>query len=302
MAAHFPGDLSQMTSKHNKLTVGDLRREIVRRLDRAMADVSRTASPEDKSIHAVRRACKRIRAHLDLFSRFDQANSRRCSRLVRDAARQLSPYRDSQIIPVAIGHVVSSVHPPADVSNLLVAMNVVKTLDDVSAGDCQQTADPLAKILFKVRNKLKKARRIIKSVDSFDKTRLAATALHESYAAGRKFVAINRQTRSAAAFHELRKAVKKHLYQCQFMAPLNKRQLKRRIKSLRELGEQLGSAQDIAVLDQAVANSDTLESDARTICRKACQKAAANLQSASISLACELYFESASEFIRGLDR
>ena len=284
--------------KKCKLAVGDLRDSIVSRIDRALKAVQQTTLPQDESIHDTRRQCKRIRAYLDLFAVFDKSLAKKASRHVRDAARQLSPYRDCQIIPQAIDRVGSRIQAQSATVDLIEIMRSVTPIEAPSVDRLDRTCQPLEKTLLKVAKQLQKARRLIKSMTDYDKFLLDVDALRRSYASGRDLIQTARREAAPEAFHNLRKAVKMHLYQCQFLTPLSKCKLQPRIKAVRDLGELLGSAQDIMVLQNAIASS--LDSDIHAECEKVCCVVAAELQSSSLAEGCVLYFDSPDDFIREL--
>ncbi len=287
-------------SKVRKLTVGDLRKEIVRRLDCALENVRNTESCDDATIHDARRNCKRIRAFLELFADFDKSIAKKASRHVRDAARELSPFRDRQIIPEAIQRVGSRLKSRSESFDFDTVMKSLTLIESPSRGT-ESPKCPINIALTDATKQLKKAKTLVKSSKDFDRIRLQPAALRRSYEVCRKHTAIPRHTRTSESFHNLRKAVKTHLDQCQFIAPLSKSRLKPRIKVVRNLGELLGSAQDIIVLRGAIAGCTRLDSDDRDHCMQACEAVANELQSTSIAQACELYFDAASAFIYSLD-
>lgn len=282
--------------KTGKLHVGDLRIEIVRQLGLAIEEIAKIKSADDEKIHKVRRRCKRIRALLAMMSDVGFADAARASRDVRDAARQLSPLRDAQIIPAALQNVRS-----------LFAVDLDESwLTEDGTGDRSQPwsiRDPidLPKTLHKADRKLNHARRYVAEVGKIDDRTLSIKALANSYRAGRKQIVRLRDEQTSAMFHCFRKTVKTHLYQCRFFAKRCNAKLTDRIERLENLAEHLGSAQDIAVLRCAVeAHGDSDVQPARQAFDQACEIAIREQQEQALSLAYPLYFDAPKQFVRGL--
>lgn len=285
--------------KKTKLAVGDLRKEIVRRIDRAIDDVHQTDSREDELIHDARRSCKRVRAYLELFAEFDPAVAKQASKSIRNAARELSPFRDRQIIPEAIKRVRTCL----DQSNSANLQTILRSMTLIGQ-EATQAADPdrpIERALNEATRKLEKARKRVKSCQEFDAQRIRVSALERSYSAARQSIARVRKSGSPESFHELRKAVKAHFYQCQFVAALCKKLLGPRIKSLRKLGETLGAAQDVAVLRRAIDHQSGLTDDETEICHRMCDEVAGKMHEESLVQATQLFFDAGDEFIDEVD-
>jgi CHAD domain-containing protein len=204
--------------------VGDqIRQILLEQADLALAGLQSGASK--KAVHEARKACKRSRAAVALVSRgLGRRQSRETDRAFRDAARHIGPVRDADVMRehmTSLGGTSAEVEVRSDrdllgqraVSALLVARRVVERLD-LSNVDLHVAVDGLVRSATSARARLRDVRR----------------------------------DRSAEAFHEWRKVVKRHGYHLELMGPVAPDILGAVLTGLDVLQEQLGNHHDLAVL------------------------------------------------------
>jgi CHAD domain-containing protein len=273
-----------------------LKREIASQIASATSETDAITNASDERIHRVRRRSKRIRAQLQMLEAVSKKRSRRASRRIRDASALLSPFRDSQIVPIALESVRAMLQDSFDDCDAA----LLKWLADPA---CQQAGchRPLPAAIRLAIEHFDRAHKLVRRCDFDKKKRMSAKSLAPVYDLGR--CATERILRGGGedAFHDLRKAVKRHLYQCRFMKAAFPESLGPRIESASRLGDLLGEIQDIAVLQSrchaAPASIDPQQVEAFV---NACEQAAAGRRTQALAMACQLYFSSTSDFVREL--
>jgi CHAD domain-containing protein len=131
--------------------------------------------------------------------------------------------------------------------------------------------------------------------------KISAKHLAPVYDQGRESVRVALTVGSEDSFHDLRKAVKSHLYQCRFMKSAFAETMTPRIELTERVGDLLGEAQDIAVLRSrcriAPATIDKQELDSFL---SLCEQAAMGRRADALTKACRMYFLTTPEFVKQL--
>lgn len=195
------------------------------------------AVPLDRQVHSLRARCKKMRGLLRLprpmmGEAFDEHDQQ-----FRAAAKELAGHRDMDVIAKTIeslGGSKNDVHtrrtpiPAAAISRSIEIMN-----------GCRDAVDdwPL-------------------DVDGFDDLAPGMSRTYEKCLA--TWAAILREA-SDANFHLLRKMTKYHWYHVRILERLNKQEIRKQRKKLRDLQLTLGSAHDLAMLQSYLESQDDLD-------------------------------------------
>jgi CHAD domain-containing protein len=203
----------------------------------------------DVRTHEARKAIKKLRGMLRLVEPKSKRgpNERAIDKELRDAARKLAPFRDSDVMQAALQTAAKSSHGliDEDVAEKIHACitesaPVEKSMQAVSlalyATDVTSIADRVAASEILTRN--------LKSLEaSYLKTCNHAYTLLEKVLAGKA---------SEEEFHEWRKFVKYHFYHTRLLAGIYGKPARRRAKDANELEELLGEHHDLAVLSERI--------------------------------------------------
>ncbi len=275
-----------------------LKRSIVDQLNKAISETEGTTSADDENIHRVRRRCKRVRANLRLLRVAAPRKSRKAANEVRDASAVLSPYRDAQIIPTSLARVRSLMEQRFDVD----AFSQVTEVLSESVTQFVDPDQPLFSACAKATDHLARARDLVSSIQLRSNRKMTAKVLAEVYRKGRQSVHQTLRSGDAEAYHQLRKHVKSHLYQCRFMNPAYRLELTAHIELAEQLGDRLGEAQDVAVLQQrcelVAKQIDPAQAKNFIDC---CDQLAQQLRAEATCLACRLFFLKPRQFVAKLE-
>ena len=227
-----------------------LRRILTAELDDARRQLHR-GRLSDRRVHDVRKELKRARASLRLLrGALGDAAYRRANRLLRDAARPLTPLRDAKVL--------------------------VELLDERIARDSSKRA---TSAYTKLRRRLETSRRHMRvrlpaAVASADPKLRAVRArvralptsgavpgdfaarLADTYRKARKAFVRAQAHPNDAELHEWRKQVKYLLAQLELLEPLRPRRTRKLAKRADRLAHLLGDDHDLAVLEQTLGARD----------------------------------------------
>lgn len=235
--------------------------------------------PEAASAHELRKRCKEIRGLVQMI-RPGLPDHARLNALARDAARELAPARDAEVMLATLDGLIAGLRRPAQFTGLRQrlldeiarhrAAHQEGVLDDYTAAFMALDA------AFAELELSDKAGRVIWAGVARTWARARRGAAHARAAlaagAGGDF--------DAAAFHDWRKDVKRHWYQARFMAPIRPGRLRRHIAQIDDLGETLGAHNDLDTLMRFLdmqAGLDPVDAQAREILRAHVQHARAAL-------------------------
>jgi len=231
--------------------VGDGIKRIVReQIDRAIAEIDDPALDRDEAIHQVRKRCKKIRGVLrlvrgpledaDLYG-FENA-------WYRDAARRVSGVRDAEAMVECHRKVVESSGEGRGAAAAAIGEVLVARRDAAVSGS-GDVADKLAAF----RGAMAEARLRVGSWPLGDGFGGLRPGLKATYARGRKAMDAAYRRRTTARFHDWRKRVKYHWYQCRVLSEIWPPVMGARVKALSELSDLLGDDHDLAVLHDTLS-------------------------------------------------
>ena len=273
-----------------------LRQEMLSLVDKAVSEVAATRSAEDESIHRVRRLCKRVRAESRLLAAEKPARSRRAASHIRRAARVLSPYRDAQVLPAAISRAETLLLEQTCSDQCAAVIESIRC--DTAQIDAPIRELPTA--LAEANEHLALARQAIESARIGPDRMVTARVLLPIYRKARQSITELLRGGSAETFHDLRKFVKAHLYQCRFLKSVYQADLAAQIKLAKRVGDLLGDAQDLAVLRQ---HCKKVRSDPSVLTHfvECCDQLEADFHDEACSLACRLFYLRPAAFASRLE-
>lgn len=204
----------------------------------------------DVRTHEARKAIKKLRGMLRLVEPKSKRgpNERAIDKELRDTARKLAPFRDSDVMRAALQTAAKSSHGLIDdeVADKIHAYITDRTPVETSmqavslalyATDVTSIADKLAASEILTRN--------LKALEaSYLRTCNTAYTLLKKVLAGKA---------TEEEFHEWRKFVKYHFYHTRLLAGIYGKPARKRANDANELEELLGQHHDLAVLSERIA-------------------------------------------------
>ncbi len=232
----------------NEPVVPALRRIAHEQIDIATGNFADDSVPADKQVHGLRARCKKMRGLLrlqrplmgDVFEVQDQR--------VRAAAKLLGAHRETEVLARTIGALGGSsadfsVHPEpvpeATINRSLTIMAVCRSAVDNWPYDIAGFVD-------------------------------LAPGFSQTYQECLDIWDATRRDPNDEKFHELRKKTKYHWYHVRILERINKAEIRKRRKRLRDLQLSLGDAHDLAVLQAFLESLDNVDTELlqRAIARK----------------------------------
>jgi CHAD domain-containing protein len=226
------------------------RRVLFNHVDRAIRTLQRR-SLADEPVHETRKEMKRTRAGLRLLREaMGESEYRRLNRLVRDAARPLTPIRDAKVMHDVLEDVLHRAGSTGDGR---------PELRQVLQKERRLTRSKLSsRDLKAIGARLQEVKRHLQALPEsrLDQTPTDA-ALKQAYKKARKAFALADQQPSNEHLHEWRKQVKYHFQQLEFVQPLRPRRIGATIKQAHRLADHLGDDHDLALLHEKIALHET---------------------------------------------
>jgi CHAD domain-containing protein len=226
-----------------------IRRIAREQVEAAIDEISDRALPEPEKIHQVRKRCKKLRALLRLVRPGLNDFYASENAFFRDAARLLSPLRDTQSVLDAYDGLMK--HYCGEVARQTLAP-VRRHLVQRKRRRASEVTD-LDERLDRVRGMMEDARERIPAwpieATGSDAWR---DGFEQTYRKARRSMARAYANPTTETFHEWRKGVKYHWYHCRLLRPLWSKALGASAQAADDLGEMLGDHHDLAVLRAAL--------------------------------------------------
>jgi CHAD domain-containing protein len=222
-----------------------IRRVAREQVEAAIEEISNRSLPEPEKIHQIRKRCKKLRAVLRLvrpgLGEFYASENA----FFRDAARLLSPLRDTQSVLDAYDGLMERFR--GEVTRRALAP-IRRHLVQRKRRRASEVTD-LDERLERVRGLMEDARERI-GAWPIEATGAAAwrEGFEQAYRQARRGMARAYESPTVECFHEWRKGVKYHWYHSRLLRPLWSRALGARAQVADDLGEMLGDHHDLAVL------------------------------------------------------
>lgn len=217
-------------------------------IDSAIAEIDDDTMPPAKTVHQIRKRCKKLRGLIRLvrpaFPDYAKEN-----RKFRDAARELAPVRDAFVMVETIDKLVGHYDGELDKAAFTPFRDELQEAASAASGD-----EALAGKLADFRGKMAKARGRVSDwaitdtgFDAF------AGGLAKTY--GRAVDALARAEKKPTpdTMHEWRKRVKYHWYHTRLLRELWPEMIETRRETSDLLGDLLGDHHDLAVFRRRLA-------------------------------------------------
>lgn len=264
-------------------SVGQGLRRIARSQIKAAIEDIDAGGEEAKTVHEVRKRCKKLRA-LARLVRTDLPNYGQINGTFRDAAATLSGTRDAQVMLETFDALADRFGSDFDTARFAPVRERLVDKRRQSASAANGLHDDL--------NTFRKTMvRALNDVDSWTIKGSGIDALEANLAKslkdGTKALARTVKKPSTERMHELRKRVKDHWYHMRLLRTVWPGPMGARADELSRLSDILGDEHDLAVFDQAVdslATGDVADELRSFIARRRLE-----LQTAGLSLAARVY-------------
>ena len=265
------------------------RRVLIEHIDRSIRILQRHSLADDP-VHETRKEMKRTRAGLRLLREaLGETAYRRLNRLMRDAARPLTPIRDAKVLRDALDNLVQQ-------AGKSVQGNRLSESRQALLQEHRLSRDKLSnKDLNAISTRLQEVKQHLRGLpDSRLDHAPTDAALKRAYKKAKRAFALAEKDPSNEHLHEWRKQVKYHFHQLEFVQPLKPKRIGAAIKQAHQLSDHLGDDHDLAILHekialhstQAQASSGTVATDALI---KELKRQRAKLQRNSYRLGKQLY-------------
>lgn len=226
-----------------------MRRIALEQIDRAIAELYSEELDLQRTIHQVRKRCKKQRSLIRLvrpvFHDYATENA-----AFRDAAQALSHLRDSEALIGTYDALVEAFKNQIE-RRAFAPVRRRLTLRQ------QEITRPRAidEALSSFRDRMREARERVRhwrlQGDGFE---AIAGGLNKTYKRAKRAMAQARHEPTAEAFHEWRKRSKYHLYHTRLLTPVWKRPMKAHETEAKRLSDLLGKHHDLAVFQRTLAD------------------------------------------------
>ena len=255
----------------------------------AVNEIDNPGSDVHKTIPEVRKRCKKIRGLVRLIRPVYKDIYKKENAWYRDAARDLSYYRDAYSIIETFDKLSKNI-PVGAVNNEQIKEALVQRKDQIFS-DTELIDSKLAGFRKKMLRGTERAKTWpFEEKDHYD---MIGKGLKFTYKRGRNAMEVAVKSGSTMDFHEWRKRVKYHWYHLCLLKPAWDEVLEAFRNQAHELSEYLGDEHDLAVLKQILNNGSFsfLNSDSGRILNCVIDRQRAELQRMSKHLGNRLYCE-----------
>jgi CHAD domain-containing protein len=300
------GAAAEFDSSVYRLLAGEpvgvgIKRVVAARVDDAVAQLRGEAGADPaEAVHEARKDIKKIRSALRLVrQRIGDEAWRLENEHYRDCARQLSGFRDAEILVEALDALGQRFGPPARerVARLRAELDRENRV--------AQEEGHIERAMATASAELEQGRPRIESLpldgDGWD---LIGPGIHRSYRRGRKRLRGVEEEASVANLHELRKRVKDLWYQLRLIRDADRDLLGPLADHAHDLSDHLGDDHDLALLREQVqrrAAAFTDPGEQRYLLEQIDQRRG-ELQFAALSLGRRIHDEKPTKFTKLLER
>lgn len=223
-------------------------------LGKAIAEIDDGDLDHHETVHQVRKRCKKLRGLLRavrpaLGKVYKQENT-----IFRDAARRLSFVRDAQTLVDTVDK-LTTFYADSLAPDFAAALRarLVSRRDAVAESEMDLDRR-LAQVRAVLQTAHDRAGTWQLADDGFD---AFAGGLRKTYKRGRKAMAAAYRDPQSASFHEWRKRAKYFRFQQRLLRPLWPEVIKAQSSAASELGDLLGDAHDLALLQDTLTTEST---------------------------------------------
>jgi len=273
-----------------------MRRVATERVDYAIEQLGKTKGDRDKQIHEARKSFKQIRAVLRLLRStldkdvYDQENE-----TYRDAGRVLGPLRDAFVRIQTLDEALADIdNPEAGGAAKLLREKLQERYDEArqSLVEDRTIGDEVIGTLETARERISEWELDAEGFAIIEgglkkNYRKGVDAMHTAF----------EEEFSAEAYHDWRKRVKYLWNQMRVLETLNPQMLTALIEQLDELGDLLGDANDLAVLQDDLRNYELIETPGGQILLQVLENRRINLLKQTEELGKRIYDEAPGMFV-----
>ena len=299
-------DETEFDSSAYRLLAGEpagagMKRVIAARVDDATAHLRGEAeSDAAEGIHEARKDVKKIRSALRLVrDAIGDDEWRRENEHYRECARQLSDFRDAEILVEALDELGERFGPSTRERSGRLRGELDQ--ENRAAHDDGAVERAMAGAAAELEQGRSRIGSLSLSGDGWD---LIGPGLHRSYRRGRKRLRVVEELATVTNLHELRKRVKDLWYQVRLIRDADRALLEPLADHAHDLSDHLGDDHDLALLREQVQSRAAAfmdPGDQRHLLEQIDQRRS-ELQFAAISLGRRIYDEKPKRFSKRLER
>ena len=234
--------------RRKKSVQTSVRKIAAEQIDKAIAEILDEDLDRHKTVHQVRKRCKKLRGLIRLV-RPEFADYQKENAFFRDAARELSYVRDAQSMVECFDELVDHFQDQVD-------RNALTSIRQELVARRQKIAEDEADLDDKLDAFYQHMREARQRVDDWkiddDGVSAVAGGLKKTFGRCRKTFRTAYEEPTAENFHQWRKRVKYHWYHARLLRRVWPGMLKVQRTAADELGDLLGDDHDLAVLRQTL--------------------------------------------------
>ena len=225
-----------------------VRRIAIDQLRRAIGEIDDDSLSEDKTVHQIRKRCKKLRGLIRLVRPALGKQYGTANQLFRDAAREVSGLRDAQVLintyDKLMEHFTDQVNRPAFATVRRELTMRLKALE----------SQPAVSPLLELRERFEQAITLVDSWELDDKGFSAiAAGVSKTHQRARDCLQEVLVQPNTDALHQLRKRIKYLSFQFRLLRQSWPAASDALIETLKSIEDILGEDHDLAMLDQALA-------------------------------------------------
>ncbi|MCA9915325.1 MAG: CHAD domain-containing protein [Anaerolineae bacterium] len=235
-----------------------VRRIVTERVDYAIEQLRKRKGDRDKQIHEARKSFKQIRAVLRLIrGSLDKEIYNQENATYRDAGQKLGTLRDAFVRIATLDKALQTINNPEAVGVAKVLRQSLQQRYDEAHHDLVEDRTAVNEVIAVLQEAKERIAQWELGESDFT---LLAPGLKKNYrqGVGALKTAFDGEY-SVEAFHDWRKRTKYLWNQMRVLAPLNEPMLSPYVDQLDALGDDLGLANDLAVLQESLRSEELLE-------------------------------------------
>ncbi|MBK5969132.1 MULTISPECIES: CHAD domain-containing protein [Thiorhodovibrio] len=273
----------------------ELRRIALERVDHALGQIDTAGVSDPERVHEIRKDCKKLRGLLRLVRPAVPELYKQENAAFRDVAAELSRLRDAEAAIETFDALIAHFRANLAPESLLPIRRALESHHERLAANIQPLGDQLqatGAVLAEARERVL-AWSLPGVSDEDAGWPLIGPGLAKTYKRGRRAMAKADAEPSVETFHDWRKRAKYLRYHIRLLRPAWPKLLKATHREVKRLGDWLGDAHDIAVLEQTLADAEDLSpsgDNEKTLLALAAQRRA-QLRQQAHALGVRLYAE-----------
>lgn len=276
-------------------------RVIREQLDSAIKRTLNARVSATERVHLARTSCKKARAALKLIRGLDEKNYRRENDCLRKAANQLSELRDAEAMTQSFSELLKSGATATQRKKL-------ETVRRALAAHRRKITPSSKEFERRMKEFAVQARAVNQRLAAWSPAAEYAEVLAQYggvYKRARAALRDAKKKPGGTSFHEWRKAIKAHAYQCRLLRGVWPSAMKAQRKELKQLAASLGDEHDMTILDQTLCslrNENALDdgrafTDARSLVKSHREQ----LRTTALALGLRLFADAPRAVVRRME-